>query len=61
MNPIRLALIAGAFQALALRPANEPRMVTVYPPAPKDTQADRERMAAAQAKRERKAAKRAQL
>ena len=58
MNSIRLALAAAAFQALALRPAHEPRKITVYPSKPKDTDADRERMAKAQAKRERKAAKR---
>jgi hypothetical protein len=58
VNSIRLALAAAAFQALALRPAHEPRKITVYPSKPKDTDADRERMAKAQAKRERKAAKR---
>lgn len=55
MNPIRLALITAAFQAQALHPDHERRMVTVYPPKPKGTHADHERIAAAQAKRERRA------
>ena len=60
MNSIRLALVASAFQALALRPAHEPRMITVYKPKANQpvTDADCARMAKAQAKRERKAAAR---
>lgn len=60
MNPVRIALVVGAFQALALRPAHEPRKITVYPPkgSQPQTKADHDRAAAAQAKRDRKANKR---
>lgn len=60
MTSIRLVLAAAAFQALALRPAHEPRKITVYPPkgSQPQTKADHDRAAAAQAKRDRKANKR---
>lgn len=54
---LMMAAIAAAWQAEAEKVAQQPRMVTVYPPAPKGTQADRERMVKAQAKRERRANK----